>query len=86
MNTDGWLVEPSDVEELKSLLDLKPWQLDRLGYWLDRVKQFTRERESEIDRNARAYGWEVGNGKEAKDVIEASPDNPYLKENDGNQG
>jgi hypothetical protein len=32
---------------------------------------------AEIDRNARAYGWEIGRGKELQDHIEISPDNPF---------
>lgn len=35
----------------------------------------------ELDRNARAYGWEVGNGKRMTDTIEMSPENPFLDEN-----
>jgi hypothetical protein len=32
----------------------------------------------EIDRNARAYGFEVGRGRPAQEVVTASPDNPFL--------
>lgn len=32
----------------------------------------------EIDRNARAYGWEVGRGRSIDEVFESSPDNPFL--------
>ncbi len=32
----------------------------------------------EIDRCARAYGWEVGRGKPMDKVIETSPDNPFM--------
>ena len=33
----------------------------------------------EADRNARAYGWEIGHGKPMAPVIDYSPDNPFLK-------
>lgn len=29
------------------------------------------------DRNARAYGWEIGHGQELQPVVEASEDNPF---------
>jgi hypothetical protein len=32
----------------------------------------------EMDRNARAYGWEIGHGKPLAAVIEFSEDNPFL--------
>lgn len=36
----------------------------------------------EIDRNARAYGWEVGNGHPlARKIVETSPDNPFTDKN-----
>lgn len=36
---------------------------------------------SEIDRNARAYGWEVGRGKTPAEVINMSRDNPFADPN-----
>lgn len=35
----------------------------------------------EIDRNARAYGWEVGRGQGCGQQVKASPDNPFMDEN-----
>lgn len=35
----------------------------------------------EMDRNARAYGWEIGHGTPMTDVIEFSEDNPFLDPN-----
>lgn len=32
----------------------------------------------EMDRNARAYGWEVGRGKPLTAVLDFDPDNPFL--------
>lgn len=32
----------------------------------------------EIDRNARAYGFEIGRGRPVQDVVASSPDNPFL--------
>lgn len=32
----------------------------------------------EMARNARAYGWEVGNGAPLSKIIESSPNNPFL--------
>lgn len=32
----------------------------------------------EMDRNARAYGWEIGQGKPLTQVLDFSPDNPFL--------
>lgn len=32
----------------------------------------------EMDRNARAYGWEIGQGQVMAQVINFSPDNPFL--------
>lgn len=32
----------------------------------------------EIDRNARAYGWDVGQGAPLDDQIESRPGNPFL--------
>lgn len=34
----------------------------------------------DTDRNARAYGWEVGRGAPMEASIESSPDNPFLPE------
>ena len=33
---------------------------------------------SEIDRSARAYGWEIGKGRALTDVVDCSDDNPFL--------
>jgi hypothetical protein len=35
----------------------------------------------EMDRNARAYGWEIGNGQDLKDVIDVHDENPFLTSN-----
>lgn len=32
----------------------------------------------ELDRNARAYGWEIGRGQPIGPQIETTPDNPFL--------
>lgn len=32
----------------------------------------------EVDRNARAYGWEIGRGRALTEVVDYSPDNPFL--------
>lgn len=34
----------------------------------------------EMDRNARAYGWEIGRGKPMTRQMEMSPDNPFIQE------
>ncbi len=39
---------------------------------------YTRAEVLEIDRNARAYGYEVGKGQELRAHIESSEDNPFL--------
>lgn len=39
------------------------------------------QRAENIDRNARAYGWEIGRGAPLVDKIEYSPDNPFLNPN-----
>lgn len=31
----------------------------------------------DLDRNARAYGWEIGRGKTLGETVEMSPDNPF---------
>ena len=33
-----------------------------------------------IDRNARAYGWEVGRGKDAADVVVTTEGNPFVED------
>jgi len=38
----------------------------------------TEQQLEEIDRNARAYGYEIGRGKPMTDQLDASPDNPFL--------
>lgn len=40
----------------------------------------TQEQMDELDRCARAYGWEVGRGKPLADSFELSPDNPFAFE------
>lgn len=51
---------------------------------LDELRQYLANflllpgRLEEIDRNARAYGFEVGRGKDPKGVIHTSPDNPFM--------
>ena len=40
--------------------------------------QVARARNADEDRNARAYGWEVGRGQPIGAVIQSSPDNPFL--------
>jgi hypothetical protein len=32
----------------------------------------------DMDRNARGYGWEVGRGQPLREVMTASPDNPFM--------
>jgi hypothetical protein len=36
---------------------------------------------NEIDRNARAYGWEIGHGQVLAEVIEFSAENPFINPN-----
>lgn len=36
---------------------------------------------SEVDRNARAYGWEIGRGQALAETIEFSDDNPFVDPN-----
>jgi hypothetical protein len=33
---------------------------------------------AEIDRNARAYGWDVGHGRPLSEQLESHPDNPFM--------
>lgn len=35
----------------------------------------------DIDRAARAYGWEIGRGKNLAEVVELSDDNPFKNSN-----
>ena len=35
----------------------------------------------EMDRNARAYGWEIGRGKPLTQVLDFSPENPFIDPN-----
>lgn len=41
-------------------------------------KTFTSEEVAEIDRNARAFGWEVGRGAPLTRIVASSPENPFL--------
>ena len=34
-----------------------------------------------MDRNARAYGWEIGHGQPLTQVIDFSPENPFIDPN-----
>ena len=36
---------------------------------------------NEMDRNARAYGWEIGHGQPMTQVIDFSPENPFIDPN-----
>ena len=36
---------------------------------------------SEVDRAARAYGWEIGRGQSLAEQVETSPDNPFMDPN-----
>lgn len=36
------------------------------------------ENMAEIDRNARAYGWEIGHGEDLAEVVDATDGNPFL--------
>jgi hypothetical protein len=42
------------------------------------TSHFKYEELEELDRNARAYGFEIGRGKDIKEVVSASDDNPFL--------
>lgn len=43
---------------------------------------FSEEELDAMDRNARAYGWEIGRGKPlAANIGDISPDNPFINEN-----
>lgn len=35
----------------------------------------------EMDRNARAYGWEIGHGQPLVRELEFSPENPFINPN-----
>lgn len=46
---------------------------------LNRVVTRLRHEQDSIDRNARAYGWQVGHdGSEPPRALEMSPENPFL--------
>lgn len=47
----------------------------------DRMARALLKTQEEADRNARAFGWEIGHGQELGKVIESSPDNPFLDPN-----
>ena len=36
---------------------------------------------NEMDRNARAYGWEIGHGQAMTQIIDFSPENPFIDPN-----
>ena len=69
----------------------KPWVGEKrtLGALLSsHIQKFTeedraliREELDEIDRNARAYGFEIGRGQRLSEGIETSEDNPFLDPN-----
>ena len=42
------------------------------------TSSFNFEELGELDRNARAYGFEIGRGKKMEDVVSSSDDNPFL--------
>jgi hypothetical protein len=42
------------------------------------TSSFTFDELGELDRNARAYGFEIGRGKKMEDIVSASEDNPFL--------
>lgn len=42
---------------------------------------YTKDDLDEIDRNARAYGFEIGRGRALAEGIETSEDNPFLSPN-----
>ena len=42
------------------------------------TSSFTFEELGELDRNARAYGYEVGRGAKLEEIVTATPDNPFL--------
>lgn len=41
----------------------------------------TDEELEEMDRNARAYGWEIGQGAKIDHMVDASEENPFLDVN-----
>lgn len=41
----------------------------------------TKDMLDDMDRNARAYGWEIGKGKPLTTEMEMSPDNPFTDKN-----
>lgn len=61
------LDNPKKFQERMGLTD---FQMSRLEPLLE-----------EMDRNARAFGWEIGNGKSIDDVIESTSENPFLDPN-----
>lgn len=44
------------------------------------MMEISMEQFRELDRHARAYGWEIGRGKKIGKAVTASSDNPFLKE------
>ena len=53
------------------------WREQQLDALAQAKSQPTPDAE-EIDRNARAYGWEVGRGRSMTEALTSSPDNPFL--------
>ena len=47
-----------EIEELSDLLDLKPWQRDRVGYWVEYVRNRRMEREWEAFKREREGNWD----------------------------
>lgn len=41
----------------------------------------TKEELEEVDRSARAYGWEIGQGKSLAEIVDMSDDNPFKDSN-----
>jgi len=60
--------EPKEILKRRDAKKLKP----------SRVRQVSDSQMLEIDRQARAYGWEIGRGRSMDEKIDASPDNPFL--------
>lgn len=65
---DGLSMVNDELNEMEMMVDAK-------------VIPMTKERLEELDRQARAYGWEVGNGKPLDISFELSRNNPFAYEN-----
>lgn len=44
-------------------------------------KTYTQKQVDEIDRSARAYGWEIGNGQSIVAKLNTSKSNPFMDPN-----